>query len=198
MIATAVIGASNALRERAWDPGSMWGWADPLVEQATKAIYQKVFTRLRRRHALRGGALSALAVPPVRHERRDDDRRLGAAGHGRGDRAGRLAGQVAPTSPTATLITSLGVVHDAVGPLRDDIPADRCASIRTRTLQGPPPPGRSGQRHRHRDDALPQLAAWRAWLGRQRDRAEVRTGPLRRQVAHLGRGREAARQPSHP
>ncbi len=31
MIATAVIGASNALRERAWVPQSLWGWSDPLV-----------------------------------------------------------------------------------------------------------------------------------------------------------------------
>src|ERR1700754_2215951 len=44
MIATAVVGASNAVRERAWDPKSMWGWADPLVDQATKAVYTKVFT----------------------------------------------------------------------------------------------------------------------------------------------------------
>ena len=36
MLATGVIGASNAVRERAWDPGVMWGWADPLVEQATR------------------------------------------------------------------------------------------------------------------------------------------------------------------
>ncbi|MDT5039677.1 MAG: hypothetical protein QOE51_662, partial [Actinoplanes sp.] len=32
MVATAIIGASNALRERAWDPQTLWGWADPLVE----------------------------------------------------------------------------------------------------------------------------------------------------------------------
>ena len=38
MIVTAVIGASNALRERAWDPQALWGWADPLVDQATKAV----------------------------------------------------------------------------------------------------------------------------------------------------------------
>ncbi len=44
MIAVAIIGASNALRERAWDPGVMWGWADPLVETATKALYTEVFT----------------------------------------------------------------------------------------------------------------------------------------------------------
>ncbi len=44
MLATAVIGASNAVRERAWDPGSMWGWADPLVEKATRSVYTRVFT----------------------------------------------------------------------------------------------------------------------------------------------------------
>ncbi|MQA26334.1 MAG: MFS transporter, partial [Micromonosporaceae bacterium] len=44
MMASAVIGASNALRERAWDPATMWSWADPLVERASRAIYTKVFT----------------------------------------------------------------------------------------------------------------------------------------------------------
>ena len=44
MIATSVIGASDALRECAWDPQSMWGWADPLVDKATKSLYAKVFT----------------------------------------------------------------------------------------------------------------------------------------------------------
>ena len=44
MLASGIVGASNALRERAWDPGQMWGWADPLVENATKAIYSKVFS----------------------------------------------------------------------------------------------------------------------------------------------------------
>ena len=44
MIATSVIGASDALREKAWDPQSMWGWADPLVDKATKSLYAKVFT----------------------------------------------------------------------------------------------------------------------------------------------------------
>lgn len=44
MLASGITGASNALRERAWDPGQMWGWADPLVEKATQAIYSKVFS----------------------------------------------------------------------------------------------------------------------------------------------------------
>src|SRR5690349_13303068 len=115
MIATAVIGASNALRERAWDPQALWGWADPLVQQATRAVYEKVFSvfgvitlaivRLyllwRSRQAEMGVAtttagwailvlvaVTAIAAWPVR--------------------SANLADQ--------TLITSLGVVHDAVGP----------------------------------------------------------------------------------
>ncbi|HEY0002447.1 MAG TPA: MFS transporter, partial [Actinoplanes sp.] len=44
MIATAIIGASNALRERAWNPESLWGWANPLVEQSTRSVYEKVFS----------------------------------------------------------------------------------------------------------------------------------------------------------
>src|SRR5262245_17704113 len=31
LISMAVVGASDSLRERAWDPARMWGWADPLV-----------------------------------------------------------------------------------------------------------------------------------------------------------------------
>ncbi len=115
MIATAVIGASNALRERAWDPQSLWGWADPLVEQATRAVYEKVFSVFgvitlavvglyllwRSRQADMGAAtttagwailimviVTAIAAWPVR--------------------SANLADQ--------SLITSLGVVHDAVGP----------------------------------------------------------------------------------
>lgn len=44
MIATGIVAASNSLREKAWDPGGMWAWADPLVEGATQAIYARVFT----------------------------------------------------------------------------------------------------------------------------------------------------------
>ena len=43
-LASGVVGASNAVREKAWDPGSLWSWADRLVARATKTVYQKVFT----------------------------------------------------------------------------------------------------------------------------------------------------------
>ncbi len=62
MVATAIIGASNALRERAWDPGTMWGWADPLVQDATRAVYEKVFTVFRNRYSCGHWLVLALAV----------------------------------------------------------------------------------------------------------------------------------------
>ncbi len=125
MLATAVIGASNALRERAWDPGVMWGWADPLVEKATRSIYTRVFTVFgtitlaivglyllwRSRQAQMSVAMTtagwailvmvvvtALAAWPVF--------------------SARLADK--------TLISSLAVVHDAVGPPAEDIPPELC------------------------------------------------------------------------
>jgi hypothetical protein len=125
MIATAIIGASNALRERAWDPQALWGWADPLVDQATKAVYQKVFSVFgvitlcvvgvyllwRSRQADMGSAtttagwailvmvvVTALAAWPVRSANMAD----------------------------STLVTTLGVVHDAVGPRAQDLPNGQC------------------------------------------------------------------------
>ena len=44
MVASSIVGASNALREKAWEPGSLWGWADTLVSRASTAIYHQVFT----------------------------------------------------------------------------------------------------------------------------------------------------------
>jgi hypothetical protein len=44
MVATSIIGAANGFRDRAYNPSTMWGWADPLVKTATKGVYQKVFS----------------------------------------------------------------------------------------------------------------------------------------------------------
>lgn len=125
MFATAIIGASNALRERAWDPRSMWGWADPLVEKSTKAIYQKVFSVF--------GIVTLCVVGLYllwRSRQSDMSNAMTTAGWA-------LLVMVAVTALAAwpvksaniadgTLITTLGVVHDAVGPASKDIPADRC------------------------------------------------------------------------
>jgi hypothetical protein len=119
MVATAVIGASNAVRERAWDPQSMWGWADPLVEQATKAVYTKVFT------VFGGITLAIVGLYLIWRSRQSDmSNALTTTGWA-------LLVMVAVTALAAwpvksaniadgTLVSALGVVHDAVGPQPKD------------------------------------------------------------------------------
>ncbi|MEU6206729.1 MFS transporter [Micromonospora musae] len=126
MVATAIIGASNALRERAWDPRSMWSWADPLVDQATKAIYQKVFSVF--------GIVTLCVVGLYllwRSRQSDMSNAMTTAGWA-------LFVMVAVTALAAwpvksanvadsTLIAGLGVVHDALGPASRGTPPDQCA-----------------------------------------------------------------------
>ncbi|MBG0560967.1 MFS transporter [Actinoplanes aureus] len=155
MIATAVIGASNALRERAWNPETLWGWADPLVDQTTKAVYQKVFTVFgvvtlaviglyllwRSRQAEMGMAtttagwailimvvVTAIASWPVR--------------------SANIADQ--------TLIGTLGVVHDAVGP-RPAEPTTRCALGPDACTDNRPPAVRAS-------DTATETMLYRNWL----------------------------------
>ncbi|WP_045744079.1 DMT family transporter [Actinoplanes rectilineatus] len=125
MVATAVIGASNALRERAWDPRTLWGWADPLVDQATKAVYEKVFSVF---------GVITLAVVGIYLLWRSRQADMGAATTTAG---WAILIMVAVTAIAAwpvksasiadqSLITTLSVVHDAVGPRAVDTPSDQC------------------------------------------------------------------------
>jgi hypothetical protein len=125
MIATAVIGASNALRERAWDPQALWGWADPLVDQATKAVYEKVFSVF---------GVITLAVVGLYLIWRSQQADMGAATTTAG---WAILIMVAVTAIAAwpvksasiadnTLVTTLGVVHDAVGPRSQDGESAEC------------------------------------------------------------------------
>src|SRR4051794_29750457 len=125
MIATAVIGASNALRERAWDPQSLWGWADTLVDQATTAVYEKVFSVF---------GVITLAIVGVYLIWRSRQADMGAATTTAG---WAILVMVAVTAIAAwpvrsaniadgTLVTTLSVVHDAVGPRAQDTPANLC------------------------------------------------------------------------
>jgi hypothetical protein len=115
MVATGIIGAANALRERAWDPREMWGWANPLVQRATRAVYEKVFTVF--------GAVTLAVIGLYllwRSRQADMSSAMTTAGWA-------LLVMVLITAiakwPTAsanladsTLIGSLSVVHSAVGP----------------------------------------------------------------------------------
>jgi hypothetical protein len=125
MIATGIVGAADAFREKAYDPGSMWGWADKLVNSATKAIYQKVFTVF--------GVVTIAIVGLYllwRSRQANMSDALTTAGWA-------VLVMVVVTAVAAwpvlsahfadnTLITSLGVVHDAVGPQPKDIPVKDC------------------------------------------------------------------------
>jgi hypothetical protein len=125
MIATAIIGASNALRERAWNPESMWGWADPLVDQATKAVYEKVFSVF---------GIVTLGVVGLyllwRSRQADMSNAMTTAGWAVLVMVAVTALAAWPVKSAnvadATLVGTLGVVHDAVGPRAKDRPPSEC------------------------------------------------------------------------
>ena len=125
LIATSVVGAANALRDRAWNPASMWKWADPLVETATKAVYQKVFTVF--------GAVTLVVIGLYllwRARQSDMSGAVTTAGWAILVMVAVTAIAAWPTwsanAADKTLVSSLGVVHDAVGPPPQDIPAGQC------------------------------------------------------------------------
>jgi hypothetical protein len=125
MIATSIIGASNALRERAWEPQTLWSWADSLVDTATTAVYEKVFSVF---------GVITLAIVGIYLLWRSRQAEMGAATT---TAAWALLVMVGVTAIAAwpvrsaniadqTLITTLSVVHDAVGPRAQDTPSGRC------------------------------------------------------------------------
>jgi len=126
LLATSIVGASNALRERAWDPTYMWGWADPLVEKATKAVYAKVFTVF--------GALTLVIIGLYllwRSRQADMSNTVTTAGWALMVMVVITAIAAWPTWSAGladkTLITSLNVIHSAVGPPDQSTPPDKCA-----------------------------------------------------------------------
>ncbi|MFJ8581888.1 MFS transporter [Micromonospora sp. NPDC093277] len=157
MFANAVIGASNALRERAWDPRSMWRWADPLVEQATKAVYQKVFSVF--------GIITLCVVGLYllwRSRQSDMSNAMTTAGWA-------VLVMVAVTALAAwpvksanladnTLITTLGVVHDAVGPASRDTPIGQCDDPNPEACKDHRPPAVRAS------DTATETMLYRNWL----------------------------------
>ncbi len=127
MIATSVVGASNALREKSWDPSSLWGWADPLVKQATQSIYAKVFTVF--------GAVTLAIVGLYlmwRSRQADMSNAMTTAGWA-------ILVMIAITAIAAwpvraahladsSLVSGLDVVHSAIGPQANDATDSACAS----------------------------------------------------------------------
>jgi hypothetical protein len=167
MIATAVIGASNALRERAWDPKTMWGWADPLVERATKAVYVKVFTVF--------GAITLAIIGLYllwRSRQSDMSSAMTTAGWA-------LLVMVVITAiaqwPTwsanvadRTLVGSLSVIHDAVGPPTRNSAPSSCALAPEACKDRRPPALRAG-------DTVAEGMLYRNWLRGELGSAESAT-----------------------
>lgn len=125
MIASGIIGAADALREKAWEPGSLWGWADPLVQKATQAIYQKVFTVF--------GVITIAVIGLYllwRSRQSDMSNALTTVGWA-------LMVMVAVTAIASwpvrsanladqSLVAGLDVVHSAVGPQDQSTPSGQC------------------------------------------------------------------------
>jgi hypothetical protein len=155
MVATAIIGASNALRERAWDPQTLWGWADPLVDQATRAVYEKVFSVF---------GVITLGIVGLYLIWRSRQAEMGAATTTAG---WAIMVMVAVTAIAAwpvrsaniadqTLITTLGTVHDAVGP-RPGPPVGGC-SLGGSTCEDKRPPAVRAS------DTATETMLYRNWL----------------------------------
>lgn len=125
LLATSLLGASNALREKAWEPGSMWGWADPVVESATRAVYDRVFTVF-------GGVTLAIVGLYLLWRSRQSDMSAAMTTAGWAILIMVAVTAVAKWPATAanladkTLTGSLNVVHQAVGPRDESIPTDVC------------------------------------------------------------------------
>jgi hypothetical protein len=174
MIATAVIGASNALRERAWNPKAMWGWADPLVERATKAVYLKVFT------VFGSITLAIIGLYLLWRSRQSDlSNAMTTAGWA-------LLVMVVITAiahwPTwsanvadHTLVGSLGVIHNAVGPPTRDSAPGSCALAPDACTDRRPPGLRAS-------DTVAEGMLYRNWLRGELGSAEgataVKYGPV--------------------
>ncbi|GAA5196972.1 hypothetical protein GCM10023322_67150 [Rugosimonospora acidiphila] len=128
MFATGIIGAGDALRDKAWEPQSLWGWADTLVDKATTSIYNSVFTVF--------GAITLAVVGLYllwRSRQSDMNNAMTTAGWA-------ILVMVAVTAIAAwpvrsshladqSLITGLSTVHNAVGPPAHDTPSSECSKL---------------------------------------------------------------------
>lgn len=135
MVATGIVGAANSFRERAYDPQKMWGWSDQLVSTATKAVYQKVFSVF---------GVVTLAIVGLyllwRSRQANMSDAMTTAGWA-------VFVMVIVTAVAAwplvsahfadnTMLTSLGIVHDAVGPQPKNLSAAACKKLRDNPIPG--------------------------------------------------------------
>src|SRR5439155_9600204 len=111
--------------EHAGERQNRWGWADPLVDSSTKAIYKKVFTVF--------GAVTLCVVGLYllwRSRQSDMSNALTTAGWAIFVMIFVTAVANWPSWSASladkTLVTGLSVIHDAIGPPSETIPPDQC------------------------------------------------------------------------
>jgi hypothetical protein len=152
--ATGIIGAANALRERAWEPASMWGWANPLVKDATQSIYRKVFTVF-------GGITLAIVGLYLLWRSRQSEMSAAMTTAG-----WAILVMVAVTAIAAwpvraanaadgSLVTGLNVVHAAVGPPPQTSPGNCGNGVSCQDLRSPA---------RRASDTATRNMLYRNWL----------------------------------
>jgi len=156
MIASGIIGASNALRERAWEPGSMWGWANALVEQATQAIYERVFTVF--------GAVTLAIVGLYliwRSRQADMSDTVTTAGWAVFVMVIVTAVAVWPVFSANfadnSLVQTLNVVHSAIGPHPESISDNECTPSQQECIDQRPPAV-------HASDTVTSTVLYQNWL----------------------------------
>lgn len=153
MVATGIVGAADAFREKAYNPSSMWGWADKLVNSATKTIYQKVFSVF---------GVITLAIVGLyliwRSRQSDMSDAMTTAGWAVLVMVVVTAVAMWPVNAAhladGVLISSLGTVHDAIGPQAQDLPMATCANA-----ENPPPSGFTYNPSLCKDHRSPALRA---------------------------------------
>ncbi|WP_244870616.1 DMT family transporter [Catellatospora sp. IY07-71] len=157
MLAAGIVGVSNALRERAWAPSEMWGWADPLVEKATTALYKQVFSVF---------GVITLAVIGVYLLWRSRQAQMSMALTTVGWAILVMVGVTAIASwpvqsakvADGTLVGVLSVVHEAVGPKSQPAPTTPCSNPEPGACEDHRPPAvRAG-------DTAVQALLYRNWL----------------------------------
>lgn len=123
--AASVLGIAHGLRERAYDPGSMWGWSDSFVDAAVSAAYRYVF------HPF--GAVSIMALGLYL---------LWRAPQGQMAKMMQMAGWAVFVTVLVTAVAryplvaahgadsaaknGLTVMHRVFGPAPQHVPADQC------------------------------------------------------------------------
>ena len=129
-LATGIIGASNGLREAAWTPAGMWGWANDFLDAASEAIYQQVFSVF-------GAITVGLVGIYLLWRSRQADMSMAVTTAGWAVLILVLVTAVArwpveaATFADEGLTGSLEVVQDAIGPRSEESCDDGCRDLRT-------------------------------------------------------------------